>query len=572
MVITRAAPLSLRGFVPAAYSALLAASVLGPLFRPGHLLLRDAVSTPRSYLTDTALGLGDAAPRAVPQDALLACLSAFVDGGLVVKAIMFLALWLAGLGAASLARELLSASVGPQLVAATVACWNPYVAERLLQGHWSLLTGYAALPWIALLGHRLRAPHSSGLGDWGALAVCFVAAGLTPTGGVMAVIVAVVVLDGRRRLVAVGLGIVAWLPWLVATVVSGAGAEMSDPEGVLAFAARAEPGLGTIGSLAGLGGIWNAQAVPPSRTGLFAVVATIALLVLVAIGLPALLRRGLAPLVLLAAAAIVLPALAATPPGLAVGRWLVASVPGGGLVRDTQKFVALAVPCYALAAAATSAGIIAAIGRRWSARLAAAPVVVLVLATLPDLAFGVGGKIRPVEYPASWQRVAAALGESDVTGDVAVLPAGTFRKFAYAGVAPVLDPAPRLLPRDVVQTGTLVVRGHRIGGEGERALGVERVLMHGGSAQQLARFGVGAVLVERTTPGPLGASDRTLAQLHRVYADTELALYAVPGSIARQPDRLRRAAISAHLLWASLLLGGAVVAVGSRVRARSDKT
>ncbi len=39
-------------------------------------------------------------------------------------------------------------------------------------------------------------------------------------------------------------------------------------------AARAEPGLGTVGSLAGLGGMWNAQAVPDSRTTLFALLAT----------------------------------------------------------------------------------------------------------------------------------------------------------------------------------------------------------------------------------------------------------------------------------------------------------
>jgi hypothetical protein len=45
----------------------LALLVVGPLLAPGYLLLRDAVSTPRSYLSDTALGL-TSAPRATPQD------------------------------------------------------------------------------------------------------------------------------------------------------------------------------------------------------------------------------------------------------------------------------------------------------------------------------------------------------------------------------------------------------------------------------------------------------------------------------------------------------------------------
>ena len=51
--------------VAAVYSLALTLLILGPLLGPGYLLLRDAVSTPRSYLTDSALGLTDAAARAV---------------------------------------------------------------------------------------------------------------------------------------------------------------------------------------------------------------------------------------------------------------------------------------------------------------------------------------------------------------------------------------------------------------------------------------------------------------------------------------------------------------------------
>jgi hypothetical protein len=46
----------------------LALLVTAPLLKPGYLLLRDAVSTPRSYLSNAALGLSEAAPRALPQD------------------------------------------------------------------------------------------------------------------------------------------------------------------------------------------------------------------------------------------------------------------------------------------------------------------------------------------------------------------------------------------------------------------------------------------------------------------------------------------------------------------------
>lgn len=101
----------------------------------------------------------------------------------------------------------------------------------------------------------------------------------------------------RRVCGAIGLFLVAASPWLVATFVSGAAGDGSDPAGVAAFAARAEPGLATLGSLAGLGGIWNSAAIPSTRTTLFAVVGTVLLLVVVFTGVPALWRRRRNPVV-----------------------------------------------------------------------------------------------------------------------------------------------------------------------------------------------------------------------------------------------------------------------------------
>ncbi|WWW23589.1 hypothetical protein V7968_05975 [Nocardia vulneris] len=582
---------------------------MGPLLGPGYLLLRDAVSTPRSYLTGSALGLGDAAPRAVPQDALLAALSPLLDGGLLVKAILLLALWAAGYGAAVLVRELLHAPVPAQLVASTVALWNPYLAERLLQGHWSLLTGYAALPWIILTANRIRVPSRSGhapgafaghaqtdprpdrfaaLRNWGGLAGALAAAGLTPTGAVLGAVTALVMV-GRRRFAGVAvLVVLASVPWLLATAVSGSGSEPSDPAGIAAFAARAEPGLGTLGSLAGLGGIWNGDAVPATRATLLAVIGTLLLLAIVATGVRSVWtaqgnRYVLRALVVLAALAILLPALGATPWGVHLLEWLVAHVPGTGLLRDTQKYVALAMPAYALCAAASCTLLAARFHATASAaaprvatphparsraltRTVAAVFIVALMLPLLDLAWGVGGALRPVHYPAGWREVGERM---DGPGDVAVLPGGMFRKFRYSGTVPVLDPAPRMLPRDVLQTGELPVRGRTVAGEGTRARTVEGLLLHGGSAAELAGQGVGWVLLERGTPGPLGDSKTTLAQLDQVYTDTDLTLYRVPGPIDERTGSAtnRLLVITAHILWAALLLGGLLLAVMVRTLA-----
>lgn len=574
-------PVSLRSVVPVVYSLALTVAVLGPLlFSPGYLLLRDAVSTPRSYLTDSALGITDAAARAVPQDTLLAVVTVVVDGGVAVAALLVAALWAAGWGAARLVATLLPDRAGglpAQLVAVTVGVWNPYVAERLLQGHWSLLMGYAALPWVVIAAVAVRDGRRWG---WWALAAWFAAAGLTPTGAVLAAITTLAVLaapggsTGRWQRVAGGtvLSVAASLPWLVATAVSGGGSG-ADPAGVAAFAARAEPLLGTFGALAGLGGIWNADAVPASRTTPWAFVGTAALLLVVACGLPVLWRRRepvTVTLALLAAVAVIAPALAATPAGLAAGEWSMLHVPGSGLLRDTQKWVALALPLYVLAAGACIGWLRDRFGGRDPGWATAAVVVVLV--ATPDLVWGVGGAIRPVQYPAGWQQVAGIVTADD--GDVAVLPAGMFRRFEYSGRAAVLDPAPRMLRADVLQTGQLVVAGGTVAGEGRRAADAEALLLGGADPAELAALGVGWVLVEHGTPGEFGDAQRTLDRLELVHDDPDLSLYRVPGVTGQ--TAARGAAVAAHVLWALLLAGGAAggfaIALRGQARAGREQT
>ncbi|MDV7196512.1 hypothetical protein R4172_02920 [Rhodococcus kroppenstedtii] len=546
------------------WSFSLAALALGPLLGAllpggGHLLLRDGVTTPRSHLTDSALGLGEGAARAVPQDAVVAVASSVIDGGALVVGILLLALTGAGVGAGVMVARLLdTTAAAPRMVAATVAIWNPYVAERLLQGHWSLLVGYAALPWTVVAAAALR--REVGSRSVAAIVLCLGIAGLTPTGLLLNALAAaaVVLAPGAPRRLATGVVLAATVllsaPWSVAALTSGAGAA-SDPAGVAAFAARAEPGLGTVGSLAGLGGIWNGDAVPSTRTTWWALVGTALLLVVAAAGVPALWRRR-SPVIVavtgLGLLAVLVAALAATPLGLDVGRWAAESVPGAGLLRDGQKWVALWMPGLVLAAAAGA-----------SSAVRAGVASLLVVATLPDLAWGVGGALRPVQYPDDWTRVAATIGASE--RDVAVLPSGTFRVFPFSGDVPVLDPAPRWLAADVLQTGDLPVGGQVVAGEGERAREVEDQLLAGRAPDP--SLGVGWVLIETTSRGEFGRVDEALGALDAVHAGPDLLLYRVPDAVTPPPAD-RTAAVATHLLWAGLTLAaGATVAAGT-VRSR----
>ena len=545
------------------YALALALLVVAPLLAPGYLLLRDAVSTPRSYLSDAALGLSESAPRATPQDFAVALASHLVDGGFVVKTLLVLGLWLAGWGSARLVEMVLpEAGMGGQFVAITLAIWNPYVGERLLQGHWSLLVGYGCLPWVATTMLSLRSADGPRRRGFFGLAFWIALAGLTPTGLMLAATVALVCAAtpgaGLPRWLCAAAtlagAVAAALPWLTASAMglSSPARTWAQAPAVAAFAARAEPGLGTLGSLASLGGIWNSEALPASRTTLFAVVAAALLLSIVAAGLPVLIRRATAiPLLVLAAVSIVVPAVLSTRPGLALLRALIEALPGLAVVRDGQKWVALAVPAYALAGAGAVVTL-----RRWlSPAVTALVCSIALIVALPDLAWGVGGKLEPVHYPSGWWAVSAML--NDKPGTVMVLPAGSMRRFAWSGPAPVLDPLPRWVRADVLTSGDLTVSGITIPGEGARARAVQQLLLAGPDPAALTHSTVTWLVVESRTAGDMGAATRTLSELPTAYHDADLTLYRLGRQTAGASDR-RLAAVLAHLVWLAMLTAGAV--------------
>jgi hypothetical protein len=132
--------------------------MLGPALGPGYVLSYDMVWVPDLALRPDFLGLGSGLPRAVPSDAVVAVLDELVPGMALQKLMLLSALMLGGLGATRLIDR---GSLTAQLGALTLYQWNPFVAERLLIGHWPLLLTYAALPWIVAEARRLRGGDGS---------------------------------------------------------------------------------------------------------------------------------------------------------------------------------------------------------------------------------------------------------------------------------------------------------------------------------------------------------------------------------------------------------------------------
>jgi hypothetical protein len=584
-------------WVPPVVSLATAVLVLGPLLLPGYPLRYDLVTVPGPVLGEDALGLGDRLPRAVPLDAATAAIALVLPDAVVTQLLALLALTLAGWGAA----RLTPAGLPGRLTAAFVALWNPFVLEQLAIGHVPHLFAYGALPWVALCGHRLGRGGGGALA-WAGLVGAAGLGSLTPGGGVLCAVAALAGLlagaaapgraaAGRWRRVAAGLVPVALLqlPWLLAGLLHpGVATTTGAGDGGLAlFALRAETGWGRLVDAAGLAGMWNAQSLPDSRTTVLAKASTVLVVALVLAGLPGLARlwrAGRRPEVVagVAAAAVgyavaVLPVL---PGGTALLRELVATVPGAGLLRDGHRWLALPALGVAVLAGLAVDGV----ARRWPSRggpgaapAAALLVALLAVATMPDLTGGLLGRLSARHYPADWAAARAVLDRTaDGTDDrpddrarVLVLPWSAFRLFPWTGPDPVLDPAPRLLPRQAVVSDALRVGDRRVAEEGAGARAVAAALGDGAlSDAELRSLDIGWVLVERTTPGQVP----TLPDTWRVaHSGAELELLRAPDPMPAAPraSAVRVAGVvGAHLLAAGLLVAAAAVA-GAQVTGRS---
>lgn len=555
-----------RALVLDAWPLLLAVALVLPLLTStGHPLARDLVFVPHQPWTDAGLGLGDAAPRAVPLDALVSLLtSGLLDGGWLARVVLPLVLALAGWGAHRLVPDL--GTVG-RVVVGGFAVWNPFVVERLALGQWALLAGYAALPWIAAAALRHR--RAGGRAGLASTTLWLAVASLTPTGGLLGLATALAVGADRTRrtLVLAGAGVLLQLPWLLPGLLGAAGAT-SDPSGVAAFAARAEGPGGVVLAVLGLGGVWDAGSVPGSRGSAWGLVATLVCLAAVVVAGAGLRRcwgTGLLVRVAALAAGGVLLALASTTgPGADALRWAVEQVPGAGLLRDAQKYVApwaLLVACGLGAATDAVLRRARAGGVELAGSLAVAAVAVPVL-LLPDATRVTWPTVEPVQHPAELDDVADAVARDPA--DVVTLPWRSYRRFDWGTGLISSDPAPRLLDAGVLVSDDLAVGDQLVTGEGDRTGRVGRALDEGPPAEVLPELGVGWVLVWRDDPD---AEDLDLAGLTPVVTGDDVALYRTPGPVAEvagTAGSTRWAVLLADLLAALLVTAAGVTRILSR--------
>ncbi|MBM7515263.1 hypothetical protein [Nocardioides nitrophenolicus] len=549
-----------------AWSVALAVLLLGPALGAGAVLSYDMVWVPDLAVTRDVLGLGSGLPRAVPSDAVVAVLDEVVPGLVLQRIVLLGALVAGGLGAA----RLVSGRLLVRLAAIGLYQWNAYVVERLLIGHWPVLVGYALLPWVLVAARRWR--------DEGrlppVLLVLLPLGSLSASAGLATAVVALAAAAGRGRTrVLVVVLAAANAPWLMAGALHASSAT-TDPVGAELFALHGEGGVpGPLAALT-LGGIWNAEVVPDSRAGVAGWVSLLVLGGLAALGArrwwhDSAARERTALLACwgvgwgIATASWLLPG--------ALG-WLGAHLPGGGVLRDGARMLALCAPLLVVLVA-SGIGVLVDRLARTRAALAATGLTALLLPVvlLPDAAWGSADRLAPATYPTAWGQARTALHAADPDGLLLVLPLSAFRRPSWNGQRTTFDPLGRYLGRPYVASDVLPVSGTAIPGEDPLVPAAAQALAADGPearARRLLDLGIGAVVVDHSAPG---AADVPAVAGDAVIDGPELSVTVLPGRPDPRPvattDRLAMAV--AWTAYAGLLSVAAAGLLRRRARERA---
>jgi hypothetical protein len=256
----------------------------------------------------------------------------------------------------------------------------------------------------------------------------------------------------------------------------------------------------------------------------------------------------------------------ATPWGSQVLVWLVSTIPGAGLLRDSQKLLA---PATVLVAAAFGAAVARACGAVRSSEVRPLVALVLVLAPvllLPDATTETWPTVTPVRFPDDLQRAADRLAGEE--GAVVTLPWRAYRAFDWTRPGQTAsDPAIRMIDADVVTSDSLQVGDVVVPGESTFAAEIGSALEDGSPAEVLARLGVAWVLLY---PDDSDAAQVETAGLAPLVRSPSVELYRVPGAVvsdARDDDRRALMVWSAHAL--AMLV--ALAAVATRIFTSRDR-
>lgn len=451
----------------------LAIIILLPLFLPGYILTLDMVFTPHmpwpSELTST-----------YPLDIVLCLLSYILPGDVLQKILLFVILWLSGMGMYLVVRDVTLDSTQKRWLEVDASSWqlaayvagllyviNPFMYARLMAGQWWVLLGYALLPFLVRALFRLLQTPNWKTTALAAVWMVVVTVASVHFAGMVAVLTVLFFAAGtikhwhqktrlwlfvRSLIVALFTTIVISSYWLIPAILGhgaiGEIAERADEAEFMGFATHSGP-LGTVGEVLRLQGFWvetrELFLLPQAVMPLWGI-AILFLWVLVVIGAIQLWRAN-RPLAVVMISCIVVGCIVAASPLI---QWLAQVFPLLGGYREPHKFTVLVAVGYAVLAAIGSAYLVK---KYKTKKTLAVFCLALPLVIAPTMLWGGAGQLRPVDYPQEWYTLNQKLKDNGESGKfILFLPWHMYAPYSFSNNRIIASPAEKFFEVPVLMS------------------------------------------------------------------------------------------------------------------------
>ncbi len=160
--------------------------------------------------------------------------------------------------------------------------------------------------------------------------------------------------------------------------------------------------------------------------------------------------------------------------------------------------------------------------------------VVAPVLLLPGMAWGLAGRIRPVQYPADWMTARAIMDSDRRPGSVLILPWAAYRRYPWNHGEAVYDPWNKLLSREVISNDGLQVGTQTLSQESPASIRLNRIVTSAGPlTSQLRAAGVVYVVVDAGpllhAPRPALAGQARLPGARVILDSQDLVVFELPG-------------------------------------------
>src|SRR5665213_2349614 len=454
-----------------AFYFVLVVAIMLPLFRPGYLLALDLSWTP-------SIPVQGITNNYYVIFLVLHFINYVVASQLIEKFLLFGILWLAASGMHRLVKTWGTSETWACYFAGILYLFSPFAYSRFLAGQYLILLGFALMPWfVAALWNFLTSPNARSSAR---LLLWALAVSIADLHSIISMALLTVVslvgfsLTGKvdfGRLLRWGSSTsLAWvvlssywlLPLLLGTSSTAAWIRIFNSQFVRAFQTVGDPRYGVLFNAAAMYGFWvdklGHYILPKSDVGIWPILAVL-FIVLAFIGLFAARRRAFAWIIFATGlVAFVLGVGAAYPPFAGIYYFLFNHVPFFKGDRESEKFIGLLVMTYSF---------LGAIGASWIANFARRrlsggrgeliggillPFLILItpLVYNPIELWGVGGQMKPTNYPSDWYAVNSQLNSDKSNFQVLFLPWHMYLSFNFTNGV-IFNPASSFFNKSTIQ-------------------------------------------------------------------------------------------------------------------------